>query len=84
MKWVVSHGKDGCKARIVGREFKWSVERDDVFAVATTPLTGRLIDFLSLKDDDDPDDPLVTFVADCVSAYYRTPEDEEFYAIPPA
>jgi hypothetical protein len=36
-----------------------------------------------MKDDDDPDDPLVTFVADCISAYYQTPEEEEFYVDPP-
>jgi len=38
---------------------------------------------LGMKDDDDPDDPLVTFIADCISAYYQTPEEEEFYVDPP-
>ena len=37
------------------------------------------MDYLGQKDDDG-EDPLVTFVGDCVSAYYQAPEDEEFYA----
>ena len=42
------------------------------------------MDVLALKDDDVPDDPLVTLFGDCISAYYHTPEDEEFYCDPPA
>ncbi len=39
---------------------------------------GRVVDFNALKDDDDPDDPMVTFVFDGSSAYYQVPEEEEF------
>jgi len=82
--WAVSRGKDGdAKCRIVGREFKWASSRTDTFAAASNPLFGRVIDFLSLKDDDDPTDELVCFEADAICAYYQAPETEVFYAKPP-
>ena len=71
------------KCRIVGREFKWLEERDDVFAPASSGLTSRTVDQNALKDDDDPDDEMVTFIIDCVSAFYQTPEDTECYCDPP-
>ena len=46
-------------------------------------LTSRAIDFLSLKDDDDPDDSLVIAVGDVTSAYYQVPEKDECYCDPP-
>ena len=45
-------------------------------------LTSKLVDMLSLKDSL-PDDPLVTFVGDCTSAYYQTPELEPLFCAPP-
>jgi hypothetical protein len=82
-RWEINLRGAEVKARIVGREYRWLEERDDVFAPASSSLTSRCIDFLGMKDDDDPDDPLVTFIADCISAYYQTPEEEKFYVDPP-
>ena len=53
-----------------------------MFAQTSNPTSGRLVDFLALKDSD-PDDPMVTFTADATNAYYQVPETEEFYVEPP-
>ncbi len=70
------------KYRLVGREFAWLEERDDLFAPGSTSLTSRAADFLSLKDDD-PNDPMVVAVGDETNAYYQAPEDQEIYCDPP-
>ena len=54
-------------------------ERDDCFAAASTATTAKVIDFLGLKFDDG-----VTFVADCVKAYYQADQIEEVCVAPPA
>ena len=75
-KWDISWRAGALKCRLVGREYKWSVDRDDVFAPASSSLTSRVIDFIAMKDDDDEHDPMCTFVVDCTSAFYQTPEEE--------
>ena len=82
-KWEIAMRGGVLKCRLVGREFRFLEERDDVFAPGSTSTTSRVVDYCALKDDDDPDDPLVTFVGDCISAFYQTPEEEEFYVDPP-
>ena len=82
-KWEISMRAGELKCRLVGREFKFLEDRDDLFAPGSTAASCRVVDYLALKDDDDPSDPLVTFIGDCISAYYQTPELEEFYADPP-
>ena len=75
-KWEISWRGGKLKCRLVGREFKWLSDRDDVFAPASTAQTSRIVDYLGLKDDNDPDDPIVTFLIDCTSAFYQAPETE--------
>jgi len=82
-KWEIGLRGGKLKCRIVGREFNWLEERDDVFAPGSNAMFSRVVDFLQLKDDTDPDDPLVAFIADCTCAYYQAEEDEEFYVDPP-
>ena len=82
-KWEIAMRAGALKCRLVGREFKSLEDRDDLFAPGSTASTGRMVDIMAMKDDDDPGDPLVTIIGDCISAYYQTPETEEFYADPP-
>ena len=72
------------KARVVGREFRFlDPQRDGVFAPASLGTTSRLIDFLVLKEKGQRNNPMVTFVADCVSAFLQTDQKEECYVVPP-
>jgi len=82
-KWEISWRAGELKCRMVGREYKWSVDRDDVFAPASSSLTSRVVDYIAMKDDLDESDPMCTFVVDCTSAFYQTPEEEEAYVLPP-
>ena len=50
------------RCRLVGREFAFLEERDDVFAPGSTVSTARMMDYNALKDNDDPDDPMVCFI----------------------
>ncbi|CAK0861993.1 unnamed protein product [Prorocentrum cordatum] len=63
-KWEKKDRAGVLKYGLVGREFAWLEERDDIFAPGSTSLTSRIIDFLSQKDDDNPDDPLVVALKD--------------------
>ena len=76
--WAIQPGNVGLKCRLVGREYKWASKRTDVFAAASNPTMGRIIDYLAMKDSDESD-PLVTWIADAVNAYYQVPETEEFH-----
>ena len=78
-RWEPQRSIDGVKWRYVAQEFKWMEERDDCFAAASTATTAKVIDFLGLKFDDG-----VTFVADCVKAYYQADQIEEVCVAPPA
>ena len=49
-----------------------------VRASSSTPSTGRLVDYLSLKKS------YHTFTADVTNAYFHVDEDEECYVDPPA
>jgi len=82
--WASSMGPDGIlKMRVVGRDYKKSSVREDVFAPMSSPMMTRVVDYLAMKDDDDPNDELVTFIGDCCSAYYQTPATEIMYVHPP-
>ncbi|CAK0789057.1 unnamed protein product, partial [Prorocentrum cordatum] len=82
-KWEKKDRAGVLKYRLVGREFAWLEERDDLFAPGSTSLTSRTIDFLSQKDDDDPDGRLVVAVGDVSGACCQVPGKEEFYCDPP-
>ena len=69
-KWEAAMRAGKLKLRIVGRECRLLEERDDCFAPGSTNAASKSIDALGLKDGDNPDDPLVNFVADFVSAFY--------------
>ena len=71
-RWELDHRKDGIRARFVAREF------NDVFAPDSTPSTGPIIDYLSLKKS------YHTFSADVTNAYFHVDDDEECYVDPPA
>ena len=64
-KWEISWRAGELKCRMVGCEYKWSVDRDDVFAPASSSLTSRIVDYIAMKDDSDESDPMCTFVVDC-------------------
>ena len=48
------------KCRFVGRDFRFLEEHDNLFAPGSTSTTNRVVDYLALKDNDDPNGPLVT------------------------
>ena len=50
----------------------------DAVALSSTPSTGRIIDYLSLKNS------YHTFTADVTNAYFHVDDDEEIYVDPPA
>jgi len=78
-RWVITRNPNGSlKARLTGRDYKWREPgREDVHAAMSQPHNARLVDFLALKDDDRPDDPLTSFEIDLVGAYYQVEQDEE-------
>ena len=83
-KWEIAQRGGKLKARVVGREFRFlDPQRDGVFAPASLGTTSRLIDFLVLKEKGQRNNPMVTFVADCVSAFLQTDQKEECYVVPP-
>ena len=47
-RWHIDRRKDGTRARFIAREFKSDEAMYDAFAPSSTPITGRLIDCLSL------------------------------------
>ncbi|CAK0811260.1 unnamed protein product, partial [Prorocentrum cordatum] len=68
-----------CKWRYVAQEFKWMEQRDDVFAASSSAQTSRLVDFVSIKEENHG-----TFIADCVKAYYQADQTEKVRVGPPA
>ena len=70
--------KDGIRARFVETEFKGDETMSDVFALSSTPSTGRVIDYLSLKKS------YHTSTAEVTNASFHVDEDEECYVNPPA
>ena len=44
---------------------------DDVFAASSSAQTSRLVDFVSIKEENHG-----TFIADCVKAYYQADQTE--------
>eukprot|EP00971_Amphidinium_carterae_P116568 2309127-Amphidinium_carterae.1 len=82
VKWEIGVRGGKLKCRVVAREFRFLEERDDTFAPASLGLTGRFIDFMSMKDSD-PSDPMVVFIADAVSAFLQAPQVDEVYVYPP-
>ena len=80
-KWEIIWRGGKLKCRLYGREFKWSVDRDDVFAPSTSGLTSRVIDYVAMKLGcevaNDPDsnangeDDVVCFVVDALQPSIR-------------
>ena len=76
--WHTDHRKNGIRARFVAREFKGDEAMYDAFAPSSTPSTGRIIDYLSVKKSHH------TFTTDVTNAYFLVDEDEECYVDPPS
>lgn len=70
------------KCRLVGREFAFLEDRDDLFAPGATATTSRIADSNAVKDSDE-NDPTASFDGDAISAYYQAPEEEDFFCLPP-
>ena len=77
-RWEPQSRGDVVKWRYVAQEFKWMETRDDVFAASSTAQMGRMVDFVSIKEED-----YGTFFADCVKAYYQADQLEEVCVKPP-
>ena len=82
-KWDIKFSKGRVKCRLVGREYKWLEQRDDTFAPTSGNKTSRAIDVFAMKTDTDPNDPMVVWIGDCISAFYQAVETEDFYCDPP-
>ena len=86
--WVITQSRDMAaqgkvKCRITGRDYKWqSPGREDVYAPMSQPCTNRVVDYYSMKMDDDANDPMVVFEVDLSGAYYQTPQDEDLAVEP--
>ena len=65
------------KARYCLREYKWMSVRDDVYAVATTLATAKVIDYLAVQGG------YVCFTGDATNAFWQVPIEEEAYMCPP-
>ena len=79
-RWQITRGEAGVKCRTVGREFTWLEVVEDAFAPTSASTTSRCVDYYALKNDIVEDDPMISFEADCASAFYQTPEWELFSA----
>ena len=77
-RWHMYYRKDGISARFVARKFKGDEAMYDAFTPSSTPSTGRIIDYLSLKTS------YHTCTTDVTNAYFHVGEDEECYLDPPA
>ena len=76
--WVVIRKPDGAvKARYCLREYKKDHIRDDVYVVATTLATSRIIDYLAVECG------YSCFTADATNAFWQVPISEECYMDPP-
>ena len=76
--WVVTRRPTGeVKCRYCLRDLKRGKKRDDVFAVASSQATARLIDTIGVKKG------YVFFTADAENAYWQVPIKEEVYMYPP-
>ena len=76
--WHTDHRKNGIRARFVARGFKGDDVMYDAFAPCSTPSTGRIIDYLSLKKS------YHTFTAHVTNTYFHVDEDEECHVDLPA
>ncbi|CAE7029215.1 GIP [Symbiodinium sp. CCMP2592] len=77
--WVVTRRPTGeVKCRYCLRDLKRGKKRDDVFAVASSQATARVIDTVGVKKG------YVFFTADAENAYWQVPIKEDVYMYPPA
>ena len=67
-----------CRARLCCRQYNWSEKRDDVFAPASTPNTGRVVDYIAVKMG------WPTFTLDASRAFWQVIQEELCYVRPPA
>ena len=77
-RWEPQKRGDEVKWRYVAQEFKWMETRDDVFAASSTAQMARMVDFVSIKEEN-----YGTFFADCIKAYYQADQLEEVCVKPP-
>eukprot|EP00439_Symbiodinium_sp_Y106_P052723 s3817_g7.t1 len=76
--WVVTRRRNGeIKCRYCLRDLKRGKKRDDVFAVASSQATARVIDTIGVKKG------YVYFTADAENAYWQVPIKEEVFMWPP-
>ena len=76
--WVIRKKPDGSvKCRFCLRDLKSKSDRDDVFAVASSQATSRIIDAIGVKKG------YVFFTLDAENAFWQVPIDEECYMYPP-
>ena len=76
--WVETRKPTGeAKCRYCLREFKSNSFRDDVYAVATTSATSKMIDYVGVMKG------YKFFTADATNAFWQVPIDEECYMYPP-
>ncbi|CAE7201682.1 RE1 [Symbiodinium sp. CCMP2592] len=76
--WVVTRRPTGeVKCRYCLRDLKRGKKRDDVFAVASSQATARVIDTVGVKKG------YVFFTADAENAYWQVPIKEEVFLWPP-
>ena len=76
--WVIVRKPTGVvKARYCLREYKRSTFRDDVYAVATTSATAKIVDYMAVQHG------YVCFTGDATNAFWQVPIEEEAYMDPP-
>ncbi|OLQ03440.1 Retrovirus-related Pol polyprotein from transposon TNT 1-94 [Symbiodinium microadriaticum] len=76
--WVITEKPNGTvKCRFCLRDLKSKSDRTDVFAVASSQATSRIIDSIGVKKG------YVFFTLDAENAFWQVPIDEECYMYPP-
>ena len=76
--WVVTRKPSGSvRCRYCLRDYKHLNYRDDVYAVATTSATSRMIDLVGVKAG------YCFFTGDATNAFWQVPIQEECYMLPP-
>ena len=76
-RWEEQERGDEIRSRWVLRQFKRGDPRDDVFAVASTGATSKIIDYIGVSRG------LVFFTADAKNAFWHVPIDEDCYTDAP-
>ena len=73
---ALAHAKPELDCSLAGEKYKWASERTSVFDATSNPAVGKIIDYLAIKDADEPNELVVFFAfARTTNAFYQVPSE---------